>query len=186
MRPIEDVLGAARNQSERISYCDCQKCIKLRRELEEWEAKLAADVVGVVATSSYADATKDPRYPTQLAEIRRLLGRTEPEPTGWPVTRNVMIDVPMTLSTHTEKVVMETVKQREISQATARRLMEACEALCQAQEFYAYHASDNFPGNKFYQNKFMEVVNMANDARKQARTELAGEATNASVRHTDV
>ncbi len=68
-------------------------------------------------------------------------------------------------------------KPPAISQATARRLMEACE------KFSEYHVRRHgIDGWEFYD----DALDLASSALAAARAELAGEATNAPVRHTDV
>ena len=69
MRPLEEVIKEANQVKEDpCDHNDCQLCVRLRRELEEWEAKYKAKEPDLT-WNDYKN----------FDEIRRLLGRTEGE-----------------------------------------------------------------------------------------------------------
>ncbi len=141
MRPFEVVLAAAKERPDFAIHSDTDAML-LYRELEEWEAKLLSIM------SPRSDETLN-----QLAEIRHLLGRSEPE-VDYPTSREVAL-------------AAEIAKPKEISQATAKRLMEACEKLCE------YHdKAQECNGSELY----VDALDIAYPAIAQARAELAGEA----------
>ncbi len=171
MRPLEEVLADANQYSNLVGNplsCKCDGCAMYRRELKEWEAKILQEIRSSrdIPPMNYGELS------TNLAEIRRLLGRTEPEhshmerfPGGavssWTGISNVVGPEDILLgrtepepSEKTAQVIRDAragkdvvhcenademfsklgLEPHQISQATARRLVEACEAYLKARE----------------------------------------------------
>jgi hypothetical protein len=117
MRPLDEVLVAAREYHERDHSGEPDiRWLPLRRELEEWEAQIESNMKNVSMSAGHYLAVRAERD-----EIRRLLGRTEPEVE--PKRKPRLYD-------------LQRGDRKEISQAMARRLMEACEVAHEAIDIF--------------------------------------------------
>ncbi len=160
MRPLEEVLATARQRGERLNYCDCYECLAAHHELVEWENKLCEFINGTNTNEMLA----------KLPEIRRLLGRTEPEQECPPFDEATAQRILAKAKAYIEE-------PPEISQATAMRLMTACNKIITAEVDVCLRPDCRVPT--------CHAIREVKSALAAARAELAGEATNAPVRHTD-
>ncbi len=181
MRPLEIVLVAAR---EHIFRFECRDFLAvrttewepLRRELEEWEAQIQSNMKNISMSAGHYLVAR-----SQRDEIRRLLGRTEPEPTEISQAKAAqsLVDLVDRMTPENRALFQEIIALRErigpiklepeISQATARRLMEVCEKIITAEVDVCLRPDCRVPT--------CHAIREVKSALAAARAELAGEAS---------